>query len=93
MVAAAMSRPKHPARRRIWRVTPEAPMGEFVELDPAAAKGEPPIEREVRNQQGETNWVQSSFDLAFGLEVRDFVDTVPDELFEELFKAEPPRRK
>ena len=71
-------------------------MGEFVELDQSpGAKTEAPPEREQRNEQGETNWVQSSFDLALGLEVRDFVDTVPDELFDELFNPPktPARRK
>jgi hypothetical protein len=69
-------------------------MGEFVELDPAAAaKADVPVEREPRNEQGEVNWVQSSFDLALGLEVRDFVDTVPDDLFDELFAAKPPGQR
>ncbi len=89
-----MARPKHPVRRRIWRVTPEAPMGEFVELDvtPPASPDAPP-QREPRPEVGDSNWVQSSFDLAFGLEVRDFEDTVPEDLFDELFGPEPPPRR
>lgn len=88
-----MARPKHPGRRRIWRVTPEAPMGEFVELDAAGAKADEPLpERDARPESGESNWVQSSFDLAIGLEVSDFDDTVPAELLEELFKTPPPSK-
>jgi hypothetical protein len=90
-----MARPKHPVRRRIWRVTPEAPMGEFVELDPAAPPKPDalPAELEGRPEVGDSNWVQSSFDLAIGLDVRDFDDTVPGDLFDELFNPDPRTRK
>ncbi len=65
-------------------------MGEFVELDaPGARSDEPVPEREARGEGGESNWVQSSFDLAIGLDVTDFEDTVPAELLDELFK--PPK--
>lgn len=89
-----MARPKTPVRRRIWRVTPEAPMGEFVELDAAGVKTDEPLpERDARAESGEANWVQSSFDLAIGLEVSDFEDTVPAELLDALDKTSPPPRK
>ena len=68
-------------------------MGEFVELDAAAPpRPDAPPEREARPEQGDSNWVQSSFDLAIGLDVRDFEDTVPEDLFDELFNPPPPRR-
>ncbi len=70
-------------------------MGEFVELDPSApSKADvPPLEREGRPEVGDSNWVQSSFDLAIGLDVRDFEDTVPDDLFDQLFNPKPKTRK
>ena len=34
-----MDRKKPPLPRRVWRVTPEAPMGEFVDLDPTSLPG------------------------------------------------------
>jgi hypothetical protein len=71
-------RPDAPStRRRVWRVTDAAPLGEFVETDsplPANASDHP-----------ETGWQQSSWDLAMGLEVRDATDTLSPEAFDALF--------
>jgi hypothetical protein len=65
-------------------------MGEFVELDAIApARPEAPPDHVPRAEVGDSNWVQSSFDLAIGLEVRDFEDTVPEALLEALFKDVP----
>lgn len=67
-------------------------MGEFVELDAVGARADLPLaEPDPRGESGESNWVQSSFDLAFGLEVSDFQDTVPMDLLDELFRT-PPRK-
>lgn len=69
-------------------------MGEFVELDAVAPPSpDTPPERIPRSEGGDSNWVQSSFDLAIGLEVRDFEDTVPEDLFDELFPPVPPPRR
>lgn len=67
-------------RRRVWRVTANAPFGEIVDADmpsvlPSAAVSEP----------REGSWLQSSFDLAMGLEVRDATDTITPEAFDALF--------
>jgi len=56
--------------RRVWRVTAEAPGGEFVDIDPA------PV----------ADWRGSSWDLLNGLEVRDHSDTIPGALFDKIFK-------
>jgi hypothetical protein len=69
-------------------------MGEFVELDAAPPpRTDASPEREARSEVGDSNWVQSSFDLAIGLDVRDFEDTVPEDLFDELFNPKPTPRK
>jgi hypothetical protein len=72
-----------PGRRRVWRITADAPLGEFVDPDahppPRPAAGDP--------ESG--GWVMSSFDLKHGAEVSEGPDTVPDDLFDELF---PPAR-
>ena len=65
--------------RRVWRVTANAPQGEYV--DPGA-----PL-TVVHFDRPEPGWLQSSFDLSTGLEVVDASDTLPAELFDELFKA------
>jgi hypothetical protein len=63
-----------PAKRLVWRITAEAPLGEYVEIGggPAvtsASSSSPskPIEMH------EGGWVESSFDLARGLEVRELI--------------------
>jgi hypothetical protein len=69
-----------PLKRKVWRITPDAPLGRWV--DPEAERVEPPQPEE----RFEPGWRQSSFDLAFGLDVHDATDTVPAELLDELFK-------
>lgn len=70
-------------KRLVWRMTDRAPMGEWVDLDartppPAAA---PDVLPEVTTG----GWVVSSFDLLKGTDVDDGPNTVPDDLFDELF--------
>lgn len=67
-------------KRQVWRITPDAPQGRWVDPEAERAEQAPPEER------FEPGWRQSSFDLAFGLEVTDATDTVPGELLDELFK-------
>jgi len=71
------------ARRRVWRVSEAAPLGEFVYPDelppkrPAANDGEPV----------DPGWRMSSFELTHGLEVSEApADTVPGDVFDELFR-------
>jgi hypothetical protein len=70
--------------RRLWRMTPEAPRGEFVDVDDKAAKAPapPPAPDELR----ESSWLRSSWDLLNGLEV---TESGPGELREELFDECP----
>ena len=70
-------------RRRVWRVTEAAPLGEFVYPDelttskPMAADSEPV----------DPGWRMSSFELTHGLEVSEApADTVPGDIFDELFR-------
>lgn len=80
----ARSNTFQPKPRKVWRITADAPLGRWV--DPEVERVEPPLP----DERIEPGWRQSSFDLAFGLDVRDATDTVPGELLDELFK-EPPR--
>ena len=71
-------------RRRIWRVSEAAPLGEFIYPD------ELPARPAVTGPDGELvdpGWRLSSFELTHGLEVSEApADTVPGDLFDELFK-------
>ena len=68
--------------RRIWRITQDAPLGEYV--DPDATPSEP--QRPLLQRPEPPGWQASSFELTHGLEVSDETDTIPGELFDELFK-------
>ena len=72
--------------RRVWRMTAEAPQGEFVdalpgELSPMTEDAEV-AEEPMRTHR---NWMASSHDLLNGLEVSDFADTLPNDLYDDLF--------
>ena len=68
-------------------MTPDAPLGRFVDFDPTEAAGchvdGPP---KVLDPAPVVDWRGSSFDLLNGVEVRDHSDSIPGELFDRLFK-------
>lgn len=68
--------------RRVWRISKKAPLGEWVNPSSPAA---PP--REDLPGMSSDTWVTSSFDLASGAEIGEVTDTIPGELFDELFAA------
>ncbi len=78
---------KPPMPRRVWRMTPDAPLGELVDFDPteaAASHADAPLK--VLDPAPVVDWRGSSFDLLNGVEVRDHSDSIPAELFDRLFK-------
>ena len=83
-----MDRKKSPLPRRVWRVTPEAPMGEFVDIDPTALPGSDSAEAPARvlDPAPVVDWRGSSWDLLNGCEVNDDEESLPGDLFDELFK-------
>ena len=76
---------KQPGRgkKMVWRITEAAPLGEFV--DPDSTPG--PVKNREEGTQG--GFLMSSFELLHGTDISESPDTVPDELFDELF----PRHK
>ena len=73
-------KPQAVTHRHVWRITPGAPRGEWV--DPPTTT--PPPMPEAREWQP-ANWAMSSFDLLYGADVNEVSDTVPDDLFDQLF--------
>lgn len=71
-----------PAKTLVWRISPDALKGEWV--DPATM----PAEKLNAAEFESGAWLMSSFDLQYGADIRDVTDTVPEELLDELF---PPR--
>ena len=75
--------------RRVWRMTPEAPLGEMVDFDPTVPEpGARHLEATavVLEPAQVVNWRASSYDLLNGLDVTDQTDSIPGELFDALFK-------
>jgi hypothetical protein len=78
---------KPPMPRRIWRMTPEAPLGEVVDFDPTEGSGSlADAPHRLLDPAPVVDWRGSSFDLLNGVDVRDHSDSIPGELFERLFK-------
>lgn len=75
------TKPTRRARKRVWRITESAPMGEII--DPDAPRAEPAELEKADVYYG--SWVASSFDLLHGTDVNEDPDTVPSALYDELF--------
>jgi len=79
-----MRKPDKPERqRRVWRMTPEAPLGEFVDADEKPAK---PASQPGPDELQPSSYVRSSWDLLNGLEV---TESAAGDLHEELFDQPP----
>ena len=75
--------------RKIWRMSAAAPRGEMVESRPDASAPLPEHAESARRvPRSHHGWRASSHDLAVGLEVSDFADTLPNDLYDDLFEAD-----
>ena len=74
--------------KRVWRISASAPMGAWVDahqaadIDPVSAES---LAMRSLSAQEDGHWLMSSFDLLSGVEVTEDPDTVPGDLFDELF--------
>ncbi len=75
--------------RLVWRITAEAPLGEYV--DPRVADARKRMQAAHEAEEGhELGWLGSSLELLGGVGVSETpMDTLPGELIDEFFK--PPR--
>lgn len=73
----------------VWRISENAPMGEWVKpgTKPVAASRSAALPKRPDTRDASP---RSSFDLLDGVEVSDAGDTVPDDLFDELFGGGTP---
>ncbi|WP_128000624.1 hypothetical protein [Piscinibacter defluvii] len=72
--------------RLVWRITADAPLGEYVDPKIAARPKRPKTEgEEVR----ERSWLGSSLELLGGVRVSETpMETLPGELIDEFFKTD-----
>lgn len=78
--------PPPAAKKLVWRITEAAPLGEFV--DPRAS---PAPRADLPEASSSGGWIVSSFELLHGADVSEDPQTVPGDLFDELFPpAKPP---
>ncbi|MEO5696730.1 MAG: hypothetical protein ABIQ60_06290 [Burkholderiaceae bacterium] len=91
------SKPVPPAApKRVWRISADAPQGAWV--DPrlhAKPKSTPDPALGELPEVSSGGWVISSFDLLNGTDISEAEDTVPGDLFDELFpqRSESPKPK
>lgn len=64
--------------RKVWRTTAETPLDE-----PRAAR--PQVPPPVGGKRPSPRWRTSSYDLRNGLEVMDFANTLPADIYGDLF--------
>jgi hypothetical protein len=74
----------------VWRISEGAPGGEWVEKA-AAAPPPPKCKKPDLPEVSDGSWVTSSFDLLSGSDAVEVSDTIPGDLFDELF-APPPKK-
>lgn len=73
--------------RTVWRMTTDAPLGEFVDFDPTVPAIEAAdVRLKMIHSARMVSWRASSYDLLNGLDVIDQTDSIPGELFDRLFK-------
>jgi hypothetical protein len=70
----------------VWRISQSAPMGEWVPKVAAPVLARPSTDLP---EVSYGSWVTSSYDLLDGAQVTEDFDTVPGELFDELFPPKP----
>ena len=75
-------KPIDPSNRWVWRISQRTPLGEWVDRNAPPPSRPPPSELPEVSTGG---WIVSSFDLLRGADVDTSGDTVPDELFDQLF--------
>lgn len=76
-----MARPQPKLPAKVWRISERAPMGEWVTpRAPVIAKSNKDLP-----EVSYGSWVTSSYDLLDGTEVIEDPDTLPGDLFDELF--------
>ena len=68
-------------KKLIWRISNEAPLGEFIDPDAEV----PPVSPKSPDT-AQPGWAISSFELMRGVDISEDPETVPADLFDQLFR-------
>ena len=85
---------KAKSAKLIWRISATAPLGEYVRSAPEEVVPDP-VEAKPKTEAGppeitERGWHHSSRELVQGMDMSEEpLDTLPNALFDQLFKKEP----
>ena len=94
---------KDKAPKVVWRISAAAPLGEYVHSQPdapaeaealaaAKAKAAAAAAHDEPKELPERGWHHSTHELVHGLDMSEEpIDTLPDDLFDQFFKTDPPR--
>jgi len=81
---ARVSANKQQPAKLVWRVTANAPMGEYV--DPRQAVSNPPASKDSVDPR-DNGWLASSLELLGGVRVSEApMDTLPGDLIDEFYR-------
>jgi hypothetical protein len=82
---ARLSANKQQPAKLVWRVTANAPKGEYV--DPRQAVGIPPVSKDTPVDPRDNGWLASSLELLGGVRISEApMDTLPGELIDEFYR-------
>jgi hypothetical protein len=78
---------KQQPAKLVWRITANAPHGEYVDPKQAAAAASTPVEKATVDPR-ENGWLASSLELLGGVRVSEApMDTLPGELIDEFMNS------
>lgn len=88
---ARMPRTPAQSKKLVWRMSPSAPQGEWIDPKTVAATPPPSPPKLAEPEVSSGSWVTSSFDLLHGTDVVESQDGSDSALFDALFAPEPPK--
>ncbi len=81
VIAVIRSRRSSPGKKRVWRITPDAPSGAYVDLDAKRPATQRPL------AQQESGYLMSSLDLITGVDINEADESVSAELMAKYFEV------
>ena len=82
-------KPAPTPKRRVWRISESAPLGEYVDPDAPSREAREARAQTLAEVAVTTGWAVSSYELRHGADITEGPDTVPADLFDELFAPDP----